>query len=276
MFKTINCNGFLLEFNETKIMGILNYTPDSFSDGGQFNSVNKAIAHIEHMFVNGADIVDIGAISTKPGSKLWSAKEEISRLKPLLTELKRQFPNQLFSLDTFRADVARWAVESYPIAIINDISAGEMDANMFETIAQLKVPYIIMHMQGQPQNMQDHPQYQNITQELILYFANKVDQLKQLGVKDIIIDPGFGFGKTLEHNYQLMKELNHFNIFDQLLMVGISRKSMIQKQLGITVDQALNGTSILNTLAITKGAHILRVHDVKEARQAVVICNAIR
>ncbi len=274
--KSINCRGKLLKFDETKIMGILNFTPDSFSDGGQFNTISKALSRIEHMFTEEADIVDIGAISSKPGSRLLNIDEEKQRLKPLLSEINKIFPNQIFSLDTFRSEIAKWAIEKYNISIINDISAGELDTNMFKTMGTLQVPYIMMHMQGTPQNMQKNPSYKNVTLDLIQYFANKINKLKTYSVHDIIIDPGFGFGKTLEHNYQLIKELDNFKILNHLLLVGISRKSMIQKILKTDAQKSLNGTTVLNTLAIEKGANIIRVHDVKEAKELVKIYNQIK
>ena len=269
--KSINCRGQLIEFNETKIMGILNYTPDSFSDGGKFNKPNSALKQIEEMLLQAADIIDIGAISSKPGSQLLNLKEEKERLKPLLSEILKQFPKQIFSLDTFRSEIAEWAVKEYNISIINDISGGDLDSNMFKVIAELQVPYVIMHMQGTPDNMQAKPKYNNVTQEIILSFAKKINTLEELGVHDVIIDPGFGFGKTTEHNYQLIKELDSFKIFEKLLLVGVSRKSMIQKVLNTNANNSLNGTTILNTLAVSKGADILRVHDVKEAKEIIKI-----
>ena len=274
--KSINCRGKLLEFDEAKVMGILNYTPDSFSDGGIFNTPSKALYQIEKMLIEGADLIDIGAISSKPNSSLLTFDEEKKRLKPLLTEIQKKFPNQIFSLDTFRSKIAKWAVQDYNISIINDISAGELDSKMFSTIAELQVPYVMMHMQGTPKNMQQKPTYKNVTQDIILYFAKKINELKKLSVHDIIIDPGFGFGKTLEHNYQLVKELNHFKIFDNLLLIGISRKSMIQTVLDVEANDALNGTSIINTLAIERGANILRVHDVKAAKEVIKIYSKIK
>jgi dihydropteroate synthase len=273
MIKSINCRGQLLEFDSPKVMGILNYTPDSFSDGGKYNTLKKALTKIEDMFADGADIIDIGAISSRPGSDLLNIKEEKQRLEPLLKEIDKNFPKQIFSLDTFRSYIAEWAVNEFNISIINDISAGELDAKMFETIGRLQVPYIMMHMQGTPDEMQREPSYENVTQDIIQYLAKKVAELKKFAVHDILIDPGFGFGKTIEHNYQLLNELESFKIFDNLLLVGLSRKSMIQKVLDIDANQALNGTTILNTLALEKGANILRVHDVKEAKEIVTLFN---
>jgi len=258
-------------------MGILNYTPNSFFDGGKFNTTNDALNQIEKMLADGADIIDIGAISTKPGSSILSYKEEKERLLPLFKEISKNFNDVIFSLDTFRSEIAKQFVNEYGVSIINDISAGELDSEMFETIAKLNVPYIIMHMQGTPENMQNNPTYtKSIELEIIEYFAEKISKLKLLGVNDIIIDPGFGFGKTLEHNYQLLNKLDSFNIIDLPLLVGVSRKSMINKLLDISPNEALNGTTIINTIVLQKGANILRVHDVKEAKEAVKIVNAMK
>jgi dihydropteroate synthase len=275
MVKSINCRGKILDFNTPKVMGILNFTPDSFSDGGRFFELEKALNRIDEMNSEGADIIDIGAVSSRPGAQLLNAEEEKKRLDPLLTEIPKAFPDTIFSLDTYNASVADWAVNESNIAIINDISAGSLDAEMYNTIAKLQVPYIIMHMLGTPKDMQNDPVYDNVTQDIILYFSKKIDALKSKGIHDIIIDPGFGFGKTLEHNYQLMKELEYFKIFDQILLAGISRKTMIQKALKIDSNHALNGTSILNTIALSKSAKILRVHDVKEASEAVKLTKLI-
>ena len=272
---SINCKGKLLNFCSPKIMGILNYTPDSFSDGGNFNTPIKAISQIEKMLLDEADIIDIGAISSKPGSKELTYNQEKERLKPLLSEISKNFTNSIFSLDTFRSKIAEWAVKEYNISIINDISAGELDSNMFKTIGELQVPYIMMHMQGNPQNMQNNPYYKNITIDIIEYFAKKIDLIKEFGVKDIIIDPGFGFGKTTDHNYQIIKELASFKVLDKLLLVGLSRKSMIQNVLDTNARGALNGTTILNTIALSNGANLLRVHDVKEAKEIVKIFNQL-
>ncbi len=263
----------MLDLEQTKIMGILNYTPDSFSDGGQFNDPNSALSHIEKMLNEGADMIDIGAISSRPGASLLDTQKEKERLKPILKEVAQHFPDTIFSLDTFRSEIARWAVETYGIDIINDIAAGELDDKMFSTIADLQVPYIIMHMKGVPETMQKSVSYRDIVQEIILYLAGKTTQLKQLGVHDVIIDPGFGFGKTLEHNYELLNRLDDFKIFQEPLLVGVSRKSMIQKLLQTTPEESLNGTTVVHTLAVQKGAKILRVHDVKEAKQVVEIIN---
>ncbi len=258
-------------------MGILNYTPNSFFDGGKFNNINNALKQIEIMLTNGADIIDIGAISSKPGSGILSLKEEKERLFPLFTEISKNFSDIIFSLDTFRAEIAKQFVNDFGVSIINDISAGELDSEMFKTIAALKVPYIIMHMQGTPENMQNNPRYNKaIDLEIIEFFAKKIAELKLLGVNDIIIDPGFGFGKTLEHNYQLLNKLESFNIINLPLLVGVSRKSMINKLLDISPNEALNGTTVINTIALQKGANILRVHDVKEASEAIKLIKMMK
>ena len=275
MVKSINCKGKLLNFSSPLIMGILNYTPDSFSDGGHFDTPLKAMTQIEKMFLEEADIIDIGAVSSKPGSHVLTFEQEKKRLKPLLEEIIKNFSNNIFSLDTFRSEIAKWAVNEYNISIINDISAGELDANMFKTIGELQVPYIMMHMQGVPENMQNKPSYKNVTIDIIEYFAKKIDLLKQFAINDIIIDPGFGFGKSMDHNYQIIKELDSFRVLDKLLLVGLSRKSMIQKALNTNANDSLNGTTILNTLALSNGANLLRVHDVKEAKEIVKIFNQL-
>lgn len=253
-------------------MGILNYTPNSFFDGGKHNTINKALKRVEQMLNEGADIIDVGAISSKPGANILTFKEEQERLLPLFKELSKQFKNTIFSLDTFRSEIAKQFVNDFGVSIINDISAGELDSKMFETVRELNVPYIIMHMQGKPETMQNNPTYNKaVYLEIIEYFAKKISELKLLGINDIIIDPGFGFGKTLEQNYQLLNKLETFNIIDLPLLVGISRKSMITKLLDTTPENALNGTSVLNTIALQKGASILRVHDVKEAKETITL-----
>jgi len=273
---TIVCKQKIIDLSTPKIMGILNITHNSFFDGGKYNSVTKALNRIEEMLNDGADIIDVGAISSKPGSKIISEKEEQEKLKPLFKELYKNFSDIIFSLDTFRSQIAKEFVNEYGVSIINDISAGELDAKMFKTMAELNVPYVIMHMKGTPENMQNNPVYsKEIELEILEYFAKKVNELKLLGVNDIIIDPGFGFGKTLEHNYKLMSKLNSFKIIDLPILVGISRKSMISKLLKISVEETLNGTTILNTVALLNGANILRVHDVKEAKQAVALISKL-
>lgn len=273
---TINVNGQLMEFNHTQVMGILNVTPDSFYAHSRKQTETEILARAHQIVDEGASIIDLGAYSSRPNALDVSESEEMQRLRNALQIIRRELPDAILSIDTFRADVARMCVEEYGAAIINDISAGQMDNRMFPTIAQLGVPYIIMHMQGTPQDMQDSPHYDNLLKEVFYYFSEKVQRLRDLGVKDIILDPGFGFGKTIEHNYQLMNHLEEFNVFQLPLLVGISRKSMIYKLLGTTPEEALNGTTVLNTIALQKGAHLLRVHDVKAAVETVALTEKMK
>ncbi|MDP1746400.1 MAG: dihydropteroate synthase [Bacteroidota bacterium] len=252
------------------IMGILNVTPDSFFDGGKFTSEIQWLEHTQQMIDEGADIIDIGAYSTRPGATNVSEKEEMERLVNVIKSVRKQFPELLISADTFRASIAIKAIES-GANIINDISGGTMDDMMFSTIAKLKVPYILMHIQGTPKTMQQNPHYENVTEDVFAFFTSKLKELKELGVSKVILDPGFGFGKTLKHNYQLLENLEKFNSIGSPVLVGFSRKSMVCKLLNINPEDALNGTSVLNTIALEKGAKILRVHDVKEAKEAVMI-----
>lgn len=272
----INVNGSLLDLSQPRVMGILNVTPDSFYAGSRTQTEAEIVRRVKQIVSEGAAIIDIGAYSSRPNADNVSAREEMERLRMGLKILFEIQPDAVVSVDTFRADVARMCVEEYGVAIINDIAAGEMDANMFHTVAALNVPYIMMHMQGTPQSMQQHPHYDNLLKEVFLYFARKVQQLRDLGVKDIILDPGFGFGKTMEHNYELLSHLEEFRIFELPLLVGVSRKSMIYSLLDITPQEALNGTTVLDTICLLKGADILRVHDVKEAVETVRIVQAMR
>jgi dihydropteroate synthase len=256
-------------------MGILNITEDSFFDGGKHTSEAGWMAQTQKILNEGADIIDIGAASTRPGAKIIAASEEISILKPVIRSIRREYSDSLISIDTYHGSVAEMAI-SEGADIINDISGGEMDNTMFACIARLKVPYILMHMKGTPENMQQNPHYENLIAEMMLYFAKKVNKLRLLGVNDIIIDPGFGFGKTLEHNYQLLQKLEVFKFLELPILVGFSRKSMISKILATTAAEALNGTTVLNTIALLKGANILRVHDVKEAVEAVKLCGMMK
>ena len=276
--KYLNVNGRLLDLSTPCVMGILNVTPDSFYSGSRMQTEEEIEARVRQILEEGAAIIDVGAYSSRPNADHVSAEEEMNRLHLGLDVLRRTAPDAIVSVDTFRADVARMCVEEYGVAIINDIAAGEMDADMFSTVAELNVPYIMMHMQGTPQNMQQHPHYDNLLREVFLYFARKVQQLRDLGVKDIVLDPGFGFafGKTLEHNYQLMAHLEEFRLFELPLLVGVSRKSMIYRLLDTTPQEALNGTTVLHTLALMKGADILRVHDVRQAVEAVRIVEAMK
>jgi len=269
--KYINVNGKLLDLSYPQVMGILNVTPDSFYAGCRAQTEKDITDRARQILDEGASIIDIGAYSSRPNAEHITAEEEINRLRPALEILNRNHPDAIISVDTFRTTVAEVCVKEYGVAIINDISAGEMDENMFDMAAKLQVPYIMMHMQGTPQDMQQTPHYDNLLKEVFMYFAKKVQQLRDRGLNDIILDPGFGFGKTVEHNYELLNHLDEFRVFELPLLVGVSRKSMIYKLLDITSGEALNGTTVVNTIAIEKGADILRVHDVKEAVQAVKI-----
>ncbi len=273
--KYINVNGKLLDLSSPKVMGILNLTPDSFYAESRKQTEQDIRIRTRQIIEEGGSIIDVGAYSSRYKAEHITPDEEMRRLRNGLQIINSEYPDAIISVDTFRADVARMCVEEYGVAIINDIAAGEMDGNMFQMIARLKVPYIMMHMQGTPQNMQQNPHYENVVKEVMLYFATKIQQLRDLGAKDLIIDPGFGFGKTLEHNYELLEKLESFQLFDLPLLVGVSRKSMIYKLLGGTSEDALNGTSIINTISLLKGANILRVHDVKAASEAVQIVNAM-
>ncbi len=270
MKNTINCNGKLISLDKPIVMGILNITPDSFFDGGKYLSDVEIINRAEQMICEGASIIDIGAISTRPNSIEISENEEMDRLLPKIKILVKKFPDTVFSVDTWRAKIAEIAVKE-GVAMINDISAGSFDTDMFQTIANLKVPYIMMHTNHKPQVMQNNPSYKNVVEEIIKYFAKKINELKLMGVNDIIIDPGFGFGKTIEHNYEILKNLNIFQIIDKPILVGISRKSMIYKLLENTPQEAANGSSVANTIALLKGAKIIRTHDIKETADAIKI-----
>ncbi len=274
--KYLNVNGRLLDLSTPCVMGILNVTPDSFYSGSRMQTEAEIEARVRQILHEGADIIDVGAYSSRPNADHVSAEEEMNRLRRGLEVLRRTAPEAIVSVDTFRADVARMCVGEYGVAIINDIAAGELDGDMFPTVAELNVPYVMMHMQGTPQDMQQHPHYDNLLREVFLYFARKVQQLRDLGVKDIVLDPGFGFGKTLEHNYRLMAHLEEFRLFGLPLLVGVSRKSMVYRLLDTTPQEALNGTTVLHALALMKGADILRVHDVRQAVEAVRIVGAVR
>lgn len=267
----INVNGQLMDLSTPQVMGILNVTPDSFYSNSRKQTEAEIAERAAQIVAEGGSIIDIGAYSSRPNAEHISAEEEMDRLRKGLTVVRREQPDAVISVDTFRADVARMCVEEYGVAIINDIAAGEMDADMFRTVADLRVPYIIMHMQGTPQNMQLHPHYDHVVKEVMYYFSEKVARLRDLGARDIILDPGFGFGKTLDHNYELLAGMEELSSFGLPVLVGVSRKSMIYKLLGGTPAEALNGTSVIDTLCLMKGADILRVHDVKEAVEAVRI-----
>ena len=266
---SLNCSGKLLSLDAPKVMGILNATPDSFFAGSRKQTEQELAERVQQIISEGGSIIDIGAYSTRPGAEEVSAEEEWTRLEQALRIVHREAPEAILSVDTFRADIARRCVESFGVSIVNDISGGDADAQMFDTVADLRVPYVLMHCQGTPQTMQQAPTYKNVTAEVITDLSRKVRQLRQRGARDIIIDPGFGFGKTLEHNYTLLRQLSDFHIFDLPLLIGMSRKSMITRALDITADEALNGTTALNAFALMMGANILRVHDVKAATEVV-------
>ena len=272
---TINCKGTLIDLSSPKVMGILNITPDSFYDGGAYKSEAALLAQVEKMLSDGATFIDVGAYSSRPGAAHVSEEEELKRILPVIRLLIREFPEILISIDTFRSKIAQECIQA-GAAIINDISGGSMDRKMFQTIANLQVPYIVMHMLGTPQNMQKNPIYKAVTSDLISFFADKIHQLHQLQVNDVLIDVGFGFGKTQEHNFELLKNLSLFKNLEVPILVGVSRKSMLYKTLDISAKEALNATTSANTIALLNGASILRVHDVKEAVEAVKIVAQIR
>ncbi|RAJ25394.1 dihydropteroate synthase [Pedobacter cryoconitis] len=267
---TLNVKGELVDLSRPCVMGILNLTPDSFYSNSRMGSIDAALERAETCLEEGAAFIDIGAYSSRPGAAEVSTDEELQRMIPVVTAISKRFPEARLSIDTFRAKVARESIEA-GAHVVNDISGGNLDELMFETVAALNVPYILMHMQGTPQTMQQKPVYKNIGLEVVAYLAEKVSALKALGVKDIILDPGFGFAKNTTHNYQLMNQLENLDVFGLPVLVGISRKSMIYKLLGTTAGEALNGTTVLNTIALQKGAAILRVHDVKAAVECITI-----
>ena len=268
--KTLNCGGKIINLSSPLVMGIMNITPDSFFDGGRYKNPLNAVTHAGELLSAGASIIDMGAASSRPGAGIIDPVTEQKRLMPALKAVVKQYPEAIISIDTYHSSTAKRAIES-GAHMINDISAGHLDPAMFKTIANLQVPYIMMHMQGTPENMQHNPVYENLIKEIARFFSERIEHLKQLGVHDILIDPGFGFGKTLEQNYRLLGSLDYFSIFDLPLVVGLSRKSMVNKVLGVKPSEALNGTSVLHTMALQNGADILRVHDVKEATEAIKI-----
>lgn len=275
MKQTINIKGNLISLETPLVMGIVNVTPDSFYEGSRKQSDKEVVERAQQILEQGGNIIDIGGQSTAPTSTLHTAKEELERISPVLSVIQREFPNSILSVDTFYSEVAKAAVEKYGVAIINDISGGQIDKNMFATVAELNVPYILMHMRGTPQTMQQFTNYDNFIEDIIYYFSEKIAHLNSLGVNDIIIDPGFGFSKTLEQNYELMAHLKYFHIFDSPLLVGISRKSMLYRPLGTNAEESLNATTVMNTYALQSGAKILRVHDVKEAVECVRLTNKL-
>ncbi len=267
---TINCKGQLIDLTEPKVMGILNVTPNSFFDGGKHSDLKAILSQVEKMLSEGATFIDIGGYSSKPSAEFVSEDEELERLLPVVQQIVREFPTAILSIDTFRSKVAQATIEN-GAAIINDISAGKLDDTMLETVAQLQVPYIMMHMKGTPQTMQSMSQYGNIIKEMVFYFSERVAQARSLGINDIIIDPGFGFAKTIQQNFEVLNKLELFQMLELPLLAGVSRKSMIYRTLETTPEFALNGTTSLNTIALLKGAKILRVHDVKEAVECVTL-----
>lgn len=274
--KSLNIKGKLVTLDEPWVMGILNVTPDSFYADSRIEDESALYKRIETILSEGGRIIDVGGCSTRPGAATATEEEERNRLKKALSILMLHYPEVIVSVDTFRADIARWAVEEYGVAIINDVSGGDMDPNMFRTIADLRVPYIIMHMRGTPETMQTLTAYENVTAEVLQSLAVKMNQLYQLGVNDVIVDPGFGFSKTIGQNYELMRHLSDFRILEAPLLVGISRKKMIYEMLETSIEGSLNGTTVLNTFALLHGADILRVHDVRDAVEAVRITQLLK
>jgi dihydropteroate synthase len=271
---TINCKGQLIDLSTPKVMGILNVTPNSFFDGGKYKNENEILSQVEKMVIEGATFIDIGAYSSKPNAEFVSEEEEILRIVPVINLILKHFPETILSIDTFRSEVAKASIEN-GAAIINDISAGHLDNKMLEVIGKYNVPYIMMHMRGTPQTMQTLTVYDDIVKEMLFYFSDRIAKARSFGINDLIIDPGFGFAKKIDQNYEVFQKMELFNLLELPLLVGISRKSMIYKTLNTSIEEALNGTTVLNTLALTKGAKILRVHDVKEAMECVTLFNKI-
>ena len=271
---TINCKGKLIDLSSPKVMGILNITPDSFYDGGLYKNDGVILNQVEKMGSEGATFIDVGAYSSRPNADHVSEDEELRRIIPIVELILKEFPETLLSIDTFRSEVAKQCINS-GACMINDISAGRLDSHMLQTIADLHVPYIMMHMRGTPQTMQQDTNYDNLVKDIIYYFSERIKAVKALGIIDIIIDPGFGFAKTLEQNFELLNKLELFKMIEKPILVGVSRKSMIYKRLDTSAKEALNGTSVLNTVALQKGASILRVHDVKEAMECVTLVKSL-
>ena len=271
---TINCNGILIDLSSPKVMGILNVTPNSFFDGGRHSDEKAILKQVEKMLLEGATFIDIGGYSSKPSAEFVSEEEELQRILLVVQKVVQEFPEAIISIDTFRSKVAKETIEN-GAAIINDISAGNLDDKMLETIAQLQVPYIMMHMRGTPQTMQTLTQYENIVKDILFYFSEKVAHARSFGINDLIIDPGFGFAKTVEQNFEVLSKLELFQMVELPILAGVSRKSMIYKTLETSAEFALNGTTSLNTISLLKGAKILRVHDVKEAVECVKLYNQL-
>ena len=271
---TLNCKGRLLVLNEPIVMGIINATPDSFYSGSRVGGIDAVLQKTEQMINDGADIIDIGGQSTRPNSKRISADEESERVIPFVEAIHKNFPQAIISIDSFYSAVVKKAVAA-GASIVNDVSAGTIDENLVPTVASLKVPYILMHMKGDPQTMQQNPAYNNVVLDVFDFLNQKINQLHSAGIVDIIVDPGFGFGKTIKHNFELLNGLNFFRQLSKPVLVGMSRKATVYKTLGINSGEALNGTTVLNTMALLNGASILRVHDVKEAKQAIQLVQAL-
>lgn len=271
---TINCKGQLVDLSSPKVMGILNITPDSFYDGGVFNNEKAVLQHVERMLNEGANFIDIGAYSSRPNAAHVSEDDELKRILPIVNLIIKAFPETLISIDTFRSHIAKHCIEA-GAALINDISAGKLDKNMLPTIADLKVPYIMMHMRGTPETMQQKTNYSDIVKDVLFYFSERIAAARHIGIVDIIVDPGFGFAKTMAQNYELLNKLELFKMIAKPILAGISRKSMIYKTLETSAKEALNGTTVLNTIALEKGASILRVHDVKEAVECVKLVKSL-
>lgn len=265
---SLNCKGKLLVIDKPLVMGIINTTPDSFYEASRLQTNESVLAQAAKMLQEGADIIDVGGQSTRPGSERISVNEELQRVLPTIEIILKNFPDTIISVDTYQSKVALELINA-GASIINDVSAGTLDSNMIPTVAKLQVPYVCMHMKGTPENMQEHANYENVTREVLDFFIQKTDECRKAGINDVIIDPGFGFGKTISHNFTLLKELLAFKMLEKPIMAGLSRKSTIYKTLGITAEEALNGSTVLHTLALQNGANILRVHDVKEAKEVI-------
>lgn len=272
----INIGTGQIDFTVPVVMGVINVTPDSFYDGGKMEDEKVLLSSVEQMIKDGVTILDVGAVSTKPGAEMISTKIELGRLLPAVQAIRNSFPEIPISIDTFRSWVAVRVIDEIGPVMVNDISGGSLDSRMFETIGNVGVPYVLSHIQGTPRSMQEDPQYEDVIKEISTYFGENIKRLTKLGVKDVIIDPGFGFGKNIDHNYELLNRLDSFKVFQLPVMVGLSRKSMIWKALGTTPETSLNGTTVANTLALMGGADILRVHDVKEAMEAIKIFSEIK
>ena len=267
---TLNCNGTLVDVSTPIVMGILNITPDSFYDGGKYQQQDAILKRVDQMLEEGVSIIDVGGMSSRPGAAIITKDKELQRVLPTIELILKKYPKALISIDTVQSEVAQKSIELGAV-LINDISAGRLDTNLYKTVAQFNAPYVLMHMKGQPSNMQNAPEYEDVNLEILDFFIQEIGKLRALGVKDIIIDPGFGFGKSTSHNFQILKNLHIFKILDVPIMVGLSRKSMIYKSLDIKPKEALNGTSVLHLAALQQGASILRVHDVKEAIETIAL-----